>query len=152
LSGALLFSPKYRTDLEGFRHESFYNRVRQTDYASASDYLEGLEIRHCDYKEVYNEFMNDKNVFFIFDPPYLSTDAASYSSFWKLRDYLDVLMCLNNIRYAYFTSNKSSLIELMECLEHNYQIPNPFTQAKKIERKNTVNSGSSYTDIMLIAM
>ncbi len=152
LSGALLFSPKYRTDLAGFRQETFYNRVRLSDYLPADDYLDGLEIRHCDYKEVYQEFVGNKNVVFILDPPYLNTDTASYSSFWKLRDYLDVLKCLNDVRYAYFTSEKSSLIELLECLEQNYGILNPFAQAKKIERKNVCNKGSSYKDIMLISV
>jgi site-specific DNA-adenine methylase len=133
--------------------ETLYNTVKQSDYSPADDYLTGLEIRQSDYRELYKEFANNKNVFFILDPPYLSTDAKSYTSFWKLRDYLDVLKCLSvGSKYAYFTSDKSTIVELMECLERNYKIANPFAKAKKIEQAVSINKTAGYTDIMLVAV
>lgn len=51
---------------------------------------------------------------FLVDPPYLSTDVGTYNMYWKLSDYLDVLTILAGHHFIYFTSNKSSIIELCE--------------------------------------
>ena len=42
VSASLLFAMKYVTSLEGMKKEAIYNRIRQTDYPEAKDYLEGL--------------------------------------------------------------------------------------------------------------
>ena len=44
ISASLLFAMKYVTSLEGMKKEAIYNRIRQTDYPEAKDYLEGLTI------------------------------------------------------------------------------------------------------------
>ena len=152
IGSSILFSGKYVNNLAELQKETFYNTLKQSDYLPAKDYLNGLEIRQCDYRELYKEFAGNKNAFFILDPPYLSTDTKSYSSSWKLSDYLDVLKCLRISKFAYFTSNKSSLVELVECLERNYKVPNPFARAKKITRNNAINYNAKYEDIMLIAV
>ncbi|GAB6122284.1 hypothetical protein JCM30204_34330 [Dysgonomonas termitidis] len=117
LSASLLFSSKYALSLEGFRKEHLYNRVKASDYdCDPDEYLKGLEIVHCDYKELYNRYKDIPGVLFIVDPPYLSTDTGTYHSdkYWKLRDYLDVLNVLSGTDYIFFTSDKSSLVELCE--------------------------------------
>jgi len=83
------------------------------------------------------------------DPPYLSTDTVTYRMYWKLADYLDVLNVLKGHDFIYFTSNKSSILELCEWIGRNITIGNPFEHCKKVEFNAQVNYSSTYTDIML---
>lgn len=68
---------------------------------------------------------------------------------WTLSDYLDVLDVLKSSKYFYFTSNKSSIIELCEWMSTKTDINNPFQNANKVEMKASANHNASYTDIML---
>ena len=99
-----------------------------------------------------SNFIKDKdipNVVFLIDPPYLSTEVGTYTMDWGLSDYLDVLQMLVGTNYIYFTSNKSSIIELCEWMGRNNAIGNPFAGSEKIEFNAHMNYNSSYTDIML---
>ncbi|WP_455641532.1 DNA adenine methylase [Parabacteroides johnsonii] len=149
LSTSLLFSMKYATNLEELRKETFYNTVRKHDYASCQDYLDGLEVVSCDYRELFDKYKDVPNVVFLIDPPYLSTEVGTYTMTWGLSDYLDVLQTLVSTNYIYFTSNKSSIIELCAWIDKNNNIGNPFAGSEKVEFNAHINYNSSYTDIML---
>lgn len=69
--------------------------------------------------------------------------------FQKLSDYLDVLTILAGHRFIYFTSNKSSIVELCEWVGKNKLIGNPFENCHRQEFNAHMNYNSSYTDIML---
>lgn len=88
-------------------------------------------------------------VLFLIDPPYLSTEVGTYTMNWGLSDYLDVLQTLVGTNYIYFTSNKSSIIELCDWMGRNNAIGNPFASSEKVEFNAHMNYNSSYTDIML---
>lgn len=149
LSTSLLFSMKYATNLDGLRKETFYNTVRKCNYDLCLDYLDGLEVVSCDYRELFSRYKDVPNVVFLIDPPYLSTEVGTYTMNWELSDYLDVLQTLVGTNYIYFTSNKSSIIELCDWMGRNNTIGNPFTGSKKVEFNARMNYNSSYTDIML---
>ena len=150
ISSSLLFSMKYETSLEGLKKQTFYNNVRLNDYSPADGYLDGIEVVKGDYKEIFERFKNEKNVLWLVDPPYLSTDCATYNNqYWKLGDYLDVLRVLQGTSYVYFTSNKSSIVELCEWLGDGRVTVNPFIGAPKITVKENMNFNTSYLDIML---
>lgn len=149
LSSSLLFSMKYATNLEELRKETFYNTVRKCDYNPCLDYLDGLEIVSCDYKELFNKYKDMPDVVFLIDPPYLSTEVGTYTMNWGLSDYLDVLQTLVGTNYIYFTSNKSSIIELCDWIGKNNALGNPFIDSEKVEFNAHMNYNSSYTDIML---
>ena len=149
LSSSLLFSMKYATNLEELRKETFYNTVRKCDYNPCLDYLDGLEIVSCDYKELFNKYKDMPDVVFLIDPPYLSTEVGTYTMNWGLSDYLDVLRTLVGTNYIYFTSNKSSIIELCDWIGKNNALGNPFIGSEKVEFNAHMNYNSSYTDIML---
>lgn len=149
LSSSLLFSMKYATNLEELRKETFYNTVRKCDYNPCLDYLDGLEIVSCDYKELFNKYKYMPDVVFLIDPPYLSTEVGTYTMNWGLSDYLDVLQTLVGTNYIYFTSNKSSIIELCDWIGKNNALGNPFIGSEKVEFNAHMNYNSSYTDIML---
>lgn len=149
LSTSLLFSMKYATNLDGLRKETFYNTVRKCNYDLCLDYLDGLEVVSCDYRELFSRYKDVPNVVFLIDPPYLSTEVGTYTMNWGLSDYLDVLQTLVGTNYIYFTSNKSSIIELCNWMGRNNTIGNPFTGSEKVEFNARMNYNSSYTDIML---
>ena len=149
LSSSLLFSMKYATNLEELRKETFYNTVRKCDYNPCLDYLDGLEIVSCDYKELFNKYKDMPDVVFLIDPPYLSTEVGTYTMNWGLSDYLDVLQTLVGTNYIYFTSNKSSITELCDWIGKNNALGNPFIGSEKVEFNAHMNYNSSYTDIML---
>lgn len=149
LSSSLLFSMKYCLSLEEFRKETLYNNIRKTDYPLSDDYLEGLTIVSADYKEIFNQYKNLPDVVFLVDPPYLSTEVGTYKMYWRLSDYLDVLGILKGHSFVYFTSNKSSIIELCDWMGKNPTIGNPFKGCEKVEFNARMNYNSKYTDIML---
>ncbi len=151
LSSSLLFSMKYALTIEDLEKETLYNKIRVNNYPLALNYLDGIEVGSSDYKEVFRMYKDVENVVFLIDPPYLSTDCSTYSSdgYWKLKDYLDVLKTLDNQNYFYFTSNKSSIIELCEWISDYTSGLNPFQNAIKKEFKVSMNHNSTYTDIML---
>jgi hypothetical protein len=148
LSSSILFSMKYAQSFEALQKETLYNTMRQSDY-TAVGYLDGLDIVELDYKELFKKYKDLPNVVFLVDPPYLSTEVGTYKSYWKLKDYLDVLQVLVDTDYFYFTSNKSSIIELCEWIETKTPLSNPFTNAIRVETKNPTTGTSSFTDIML---
>lgn len=149
LSTSLLFSMKYATNLAGLRKETFYNTVRKCNYDLCLDYLDGLEVVSCDYRELFSRYKDVPDVVFLIDPPYLSTEVGTYTMNWGLSDYLDVLQTLVGTNYIYFTSNKSSIIELCDWMGRNNTIGNPFIGSEKVEFNAHMNYNSSYTDIML---
>ena len=149
LSSSLLFSMKYCTSLADLRKESFYNNIKKTDYPPCDDYLQGLEITSCDYRELFGRYKDVPGVVFLVDPPYLSTEVGTYQMRWGVSDYLDVLTVLAGTTFIYFTSNKSSIIELCDWMGKHPDMGNPFKDTRKVEFNAHVNYGASYTDIML---
>lgn len=149
ISSSLLFSMKYCMNLKDLQKESFYNKIRKQDYPLCTDYLNGLEIVSCDYKELVKKYKNLPNVVFLVDPPYLSTEVGTYRMNWRLSDYLDVLSILVDKSFIYFTSNKSSILELCCWMGNHPNIGNPFNNAKKEEFNARMNYNSTYTDVML---
>lgn len=149
ISSALMFSMKYKLSIPEMKKEALYNNIRKADYPLSTDYLEGLDIVSADYKEVYERYKNRPNVVFLVDPPYLSTEVGTYKMYWKMSDYLDVLTVLRDKDFIYFTSDKSSIIELCEWIGANKTIGNPFEDCKKVEFNAHMNYNAKYTDIML---
>ena len=148
ISASLMFSMKYKLSITEMRKEALYNNIRKADYPSATDYLEGITVVSADYKEVFDQYKHLPNVVFLVDPPYLSTEVGTYSMYWKLADYLDVLTILSGHQFVYFTSNKSSIVELCDWLGKNPSVGNPFRNCRKAEFNATVNHSSHYTDMM----
>ena len=150
ISSSLLFSMKYETSLEALKKQTFYNNVRLNDYSLADGYLDGIEVVKGDYKEIFEKYKKEKNVLWLVDPPYLSTDCSTYNNlYWKLGDYLDVLRVLQGTNYVYFTSNKSSIVELCEWLGDGRVTANPFVNSNRIIVKENMNYNTSYDDIMI---
>lgn len=149
ISSSIMFSMKYRLSIDEMRKETLYNNVRSTDYPLCGDYLHGLTIVSADYKQVFNQYKDTPNVVFLIDPPYLSTEVGTYKMYWRLADYLDVLTVLAGHSFVYFTSNKSSILELCDWIGRNKTIGNPFEKCTKVEFNVHMNYNATYTDMML---
>lgn len=149
ISSSLLFSMNYAMSYDELAKQGMYNCVRKNDYEPADDYLAGVEVVKQDYRELFNRWKHVSGVVWLVDPPYLSTDCSTYGNYWKLANYLDVLSVLKGTNYFYFTSNKSSIIELTSWIELNLGGENPFKGATKVEMNAKMNHNASYTDIML---
>lgn len=148
LSSSLLFSMNYVKTLKELESATMYSKVKMSDY-DATGYLDGVEVVREDYKAVYNRFKLEPGVVFLIDPPYLSTDCSSYENYWKLKDYLDVMLCLFDSSYYYFTSNKSNIVELCEWIATNTGGTNPFAGATTATMSVSPSYNTSYTDIMI---
>jgi hypothetical protein len=149
LSSSLKFTMNYGNCLDDFLNDTLYNNVRMSDY-DATGYLDGIESVRYDYRELFNRYRNIKDVVFLVDPPYLSTDTATYGSngYWKLKDYLDVLQVIHDSDYFYFTSNKSQIVELCEWISTVSATANPFANATRTAVNTTTSYNSGYVDIM----
>lgn len=152
LSSSLMFSMKYKMSLDGMRGETLYNNVRKNGYPECPDYLTGLEITCCDYRDLFEKYKDTPGVVFLVDPPYLSTDVGTYRMYWRLADYLDVLSVLPGHNFIYFTSEKSSITELCEWMGRNPSLGNPFERCQRREFNATMNYSARYTDIMLFTI
>lgn len=148
LSSSLLFAMQYVKSYQELSKSTFYNKVKMTDY-NADGYLDGVEIVKDDYRVIYNQFKDQPGVVFLIDPPYLSTDCSSYENYWRLKDYLDVMLCLYENSYVYFTSNKSNILELCEWIETNTGGTNPFNGATTKTMSVAPTYNTSYTDMMI---
>jgi hypothetical protein len=145
---------KYATCYKQLAKQTLYNKVRLLDY-SAAGYLDGLEVVRTDYRELCRQYRGAAGALFIADPPYLSTDTSTYRSnkYWTLRDYLDVLTMLAGLKFVYFTSDKSQLVELCEWLRSNGgAMCNLFNGAAARAVKAHTGNVSAYTDIMLVQL
>ena len=149
LSSSLMFSMKYRLSIDEMRKETLYNNLRKSRYEPCPDYLDGLEIVSCDYRELFDRFKDIPGVVFLVDPPYLSTDVGTYRMSWRLAEYLDVLSVLPGHDFIYFTSGKSCIVELCEWLGRNPGLGNPFARGPRKEFDAHMNYNAGYKDIML---
>jgi len=149
ISSSLLFSMKYVLSLDKLKKETLYNNVRLNDYPPCEDYLGGLEVISCDYRCLYEQYKDTPGVVFLIDPPYLSTEVGTYNMYWKLADYLDVLNMLHGHSFIYFTSDKSSIIDLCDWMGKNPTIGNPFDGCQRVDFNAHMNHTAKYTDIML---
>lgn len=64
ISSSLMFSMKYQLSVDGMRKETLYNNIRKADYPDCKDYLSGLTITSCDYKELYEQYKDIPGVVF----------------------------------------------------------------------------------------
>ena len=149
ISPSLRFPMKYQLSVESMKKGTLYNNIRKADYQLCPDYLDGLTITSCDYKELYLRYKDVPDAVFLVDPPYLSTDACTYKMNWRLSDYLDVLTVLNGHSFVYFTSNKSSIVELCQWMGKNSTLGDPFEGCVKSEFNAHMNYNAGYTDMML---
>lgn len=145
---SVLFSGKWVKTLDELRKHTMYNRVKPGGY-DCSGYLDGLEVVHMDYRELFELHKDNSRALFVLDPPYLTTEVGQYENYWRLTDYLDVLKLTNGTKYIYFTSDKSQIMELCDCLISEYGEAAPLYGAIRQVRTNTLNYQAKFNDMMM---
>ena len=144
----VLFSGKWVKTLEELRKHTMYNRVRPGAY-ECEGYLDGMEVVHMDYRELFKREKDNSKTLFVLDPPYLTTECGQYESYWKLTDYLNVLLLLQGTKWVYFTSDKSQIVELCNWLGKNFGESAPMWGAQIRQRTNTLNYQAQFNDMMI---
>lgn len=144
----LLFSGRSAKSVAELRKDQMYNNLASGRYDCAG-YLDGLEVAHLDYRELFSLHKDNPRALFILDPPYLSTNVGQYEGVWRLSDYLDVLALLKDAKFIYFTSNKSQIVELCDRLSRVVGEAAPLYGADIQTHINGVNFNSKYVDMML---
>ena len=43
--------------------QTLYNNIRKNDYPTSEDYLEGLTIESCDYRELYEKYKDEPPIY-----------------------------------------------------------------------------------------
>ena len=80
LSSSILFSMKYVQSYKELEKETLYNCVRMSEYVT-DGYLDGLTVESADYKELFTKYKDYRDVIFLVDPPYLSTEVGTYKNY-----------------------------------------------------------------------
>lgn len=145
---SVLFSGKWVKTLEELRKHTMYNRVKPGGYDSAG-YLDGLEVVHMDYRELFDLHKDNSRALFLLDPPYLTTECGQYENYWRLTDYLNVLKLTKGTKYIYFTSDKSQIMELCSWLVDEFGEAAPLYGANAQVRTNTLNYQAKFNDMMI---
>lgn len=144
----VLFSGKWVTSFDELPKHTMYNRVRPGKY-EADGYLDGLEVVHMDYRDLFEQHRGNSRALFVLDPPYLSTECGQYENYWRLTDYLDVLRLLDGTKWVYFTSDKSQIVELCKWLADTYGEAAPMYGATVKQRTNHLNYQAQFNDMMI---
>ncbi len=119
LSASLLYSSQYTTDKEEFQKRVYWNHPVKFHYnEDISDYIAGIEFVKKDWGELFEEYIETENAIFIADPPYPKTNNFAYENKkWELADTLQTLEILKMPYFAYYTSSKTGLIDIIEYMK-----------------------------------
>lgn len=103
-----------RNNLNGY----LYNKLSINPYKNNLDeyILPNIEVVNLDYSKLIEKLKDDK-VFYVLDPPYLSTSKSFYDNYWGIEKTCDIIeLCLKN-ECILFESDKSEILPLFELLE-----------------------------------
>lgn len=148
----LLFSGQQARDVPDLLANSFYNRVRLTDYTSADDYLDGLEITSQSYADLIPQFANHQNnVLLLLDPPYVCTAQGAYrnETYFGMVEFLK-LMALVKPPFIFFSSTRSEFLDYLD-LVIGYKLDGweRFARYRKVNLQVALNKSAQYEDNML---
>lgn len=112
LGSKLCFSGAFISSKDDFYKNSYYYK-KIGSIPNPTDYLSGLTIVKKDWEELFNEYKDNPNAIFIFDPPYDNTNNSTYRN--KIID-LDNLItcCLSKEHFFFFTHNHSNCIDIFQ--------------------------------------
>ena len=118
LASWLLFSGKQVKSVEDLYKKDMWNTIRKSAYPSAEGYLDGVEIVKQSFEELMVEFSADHKTLFVLDPPYLTTEQASYKS-EKYFNVVDFMRLVHLVRepYIFFSSTKSEFLEFVKYMQ-----------------------------------
>lgn len=114
ISSNLTFSGRYHHNLDALMKQCFYYSMPINEYISIN-YLKGVVRVSKDFKLLLNDYEN-KNAFYIIDPPYLNAHTEAYSSS-SSGDLFYLIDRIKNKPFIFFECNLSLMENLFK--EHN---------------------------------
>ena len=146
VSSWLLFAGNYAHDYDDLMQRTWYYQVVKTPL-NADGYLQGVERRSCDFRELLAEYRGKENILFIADPPYIMTNQNGYVSKggdFRLKDCVELIKEIHDQPVLFFSSPKSETDSLLEVFP-----------PEKIERKEfstSIGTNRIYEHLYLINM
>lgn len=146
VSSWLLFAGNYAHDYDDLMRRTWYYQVVKTPL-NADGYLQGVERRSCDFRELLAEYRDKENILFIADPPYIMTNQNGYVSKggdFRLKDCVELIKEIHDQPVLFFSSPKSETDSLLEVFP-----------PEKIERKEfstSIGTNRIYEHLYLINM
>ncbi|TQR28469.1 hypothetical protein DMB92_09135 [Campylobacter sp. MIT 99-7217] len=112
ISSFVLFSGDYAKNFKELAKKSWFYKNGEIN-RNAQGYLEGVKRVKMDFKELLNEYKDNKNAFLILDPPYLQTNTQSYKAgYYRLSDFLALIDFIRP-PYILFSSLKSDILDFL---------------------------------------
>ena len=143
ISSQLCFTMNTCHNYEEFENKNLYNNPKKASLNTCGNYLDGIEIVHMDWKELYNKYENEEHVIFLIDPPYPNTLTEQYKNNITEEENLKLLDILHDKENVfYFTSSKSRMLELFSWKYNREEI-------KIINNVNGTGNYKSYYDYCL---
>ena len=103
----------------GGRKIFFMHRIYNFKAAYFDRYLDGLDVRHADWRELVREFSGN-GYLFLCDPPYIKTEQGAYSGDFHLKDALDLIGALKHENVFYFCNNESGFFDVLKSVSGNF--------------------------------
>ena len=105
-----------------------WSKVPKKPYNSEG-YLDGIEIVHMDWKDLYNDVISkyDKDkLFFILDPPYLYSDKTNYQMYhFKIHHTVELIDIMRTYKYILFNGKDSEFNKIVDTLNKLYPESKP---------------------------
>ncbi len=142
-------------NVEDIKAANYYWRMPKNNnkYIPIYEYYNNITIESMDYLQLINKYkeiadIEDKELFLILDPPYISTEQTQYNNklYNTLKDCLKILDLLHDNKFVFFESEKSNILNIMlyiNNIKENYFNFDYFTTIKR-----TKQTGGSYDYII----
>jgi hypothetical protein len=97
-----------------------YNKFNKNPYEVPKDYiLDNIKVVHEDYKDLIKSLSKypKTKIFYILDPPYLSTTKYYYDKYFGLNDTINIIRLCVEYKCILFESDKSEILPLLQYIK-----------------------------------
>lgn len=148
----LLFSGKQVSSFDELFQESWYRKIRESDYPSANNYLKNVEIISENAHTLIPKFTSNPKTLLVLDPPYVCTAQGSYrqDEYFGMVQFLH-LMSVVRPPFVFFSSTRSELLDYLNFVI-DFRQPNfeRFVGYAKISIETALNKTARYEDNMIV--
>ena len=125
-----------------------YNRLSESDYPDAKDYLKGVEVVSKSFDVLLPEYINKEKTLLIFDPPYLFSQQKGYrkSKNFGLVDFLKLIELIRP-PFIFFSNKYSQILDYFD--DQVKQNDRRFLNYKYIPITAPLNKHNTYRDNMI---
>ena len=149
LSSQLCFTTWICQNYEKMKGCFLYNKLHKREIIT-KDYFNGLRIIKDDWKNIYNNFKDNKNIVWIIDPPYPLTTQTQFASEIDMKEVCAVIdIMFAQPRVVYFCSNTSG-VEDMIVWKYNNKFNELYDKYSRINYAGG-RAQKSYTDLMFVS-